>query len=67
MTEPLINAKQAASILGISYKKTLELAEARRIPGLRLGVQWKFRKSSLDEWINEQLHSACPVTSQEHS
>lgn len=60
--EPMISAREAAGILGISYKTTLELAEAGKIPGLRLGWQWKFRKSSLDGWINDRLNSACPVT-----
>jgi excisionase family DNA binding protein len=56
--EPLINAKEAAELLGIHERTLRGRASAREIPGFRIGTRWKFRASDLDEWIRIQLSSS---------
>ena len=41
--EPLIDADEAAKILGIHEKTVREMARAGRLPGMKLGREWKFR------------------------
>jgi excisionase family DNA binding protein len=55
--EPLIDAKDAAELLGIHERTLRDRASAREIPGFRIGTRWKFRASVLDEWIRTQLSS----------
>ncbi len=53
--EPLIDADEAAKILDIHEKTVRDMARARRLPGMKLGREWKFRASSLDVWIQSEL------------
>lgn len=58
MCEPLINADEAAKILGIHEKTVRQMARAGELPGMKLGREWKFRASALDRWINSALQSS---------
>jgi excisionase family DNA binding protein len=55
--EPLIDAVEAASILGIHVSCLKARAAKHEIPGFKIGARWKFRKSVLDRWIQAQLSS----------
>ena len=61
--EALINAEQAAELLRIHPKTVKRLAAEGRIPGMRIGKLWRFRESSLDEWMDSQIQFSrhpCP-------
>ncbi len=65
--EPLIDAGAAAKLLHVHPKTVKRLAAEGRIPGMRIGKLWRFRASSLDEWMRSQLLSAghpCPEKGQ---
>jgi excisionase family DNA binding protein len=53
--EPLIDAYEAAQILRLHPVTVREMAARREIPGLKIGKVWRFRASSLDEWVNSRL------------
>lgn len=55
--EPLISDKQAADILGLCQKTVQRMAGRNEIPAIKLGKLWRFRASSLDAWIKNQLLS----------
>ena len=57
--EPLIDAAQAARILNLHPVTVREMASRGAIPGLKIGKVWRFRASSLDEWITGRLESSC--------
>ena len=57
MLEPLIDANQAAAILKVHPVTLREMADLGKIPALKIGRCWRFRESSLDEWIRAQLES----------
>ena len=42
--EPLIDAREEMALRGT-------------LPGLKIGKVWRFRASTLDEWVDEQLQS----------
>jgi excisionase family DNA binding protein len=56
--EPLIDAAQAARILRLHPVTVREMASRGVIPGLKIGRVWRFRVSSLDEWVIRQLESS---------
>lgn len=62
--EPLIDASAAAELLQVCPKTVTRMAIRGEIPGIKVGKFWRFRASSLDEWINSKLQSdrsPCPA------
>jgi excisionase family DNA binding protein len=57
--EPLIDVAQAARILKLHPVTVREMASRGAIPGMKIGKVWRFRPSSLDEWVTRQLESSC--------
>ncbi len=61
--EALLTAEQAGELLQIHPRTVKKLAGEGRIPGMRIGKLWRFRRSSLDSWIQSELDSQsrlCP-------
>ena len=54
--EPMIDAYEAGGLLKLHPKTVKRLAADGIIPGLKIGKLWRFRASSLDEWMRSQLH-----------
>jgi len=56
--EPLIDAHEAAHILHLHSATVRQMAGRGEIPGLKIGKVWRFRASSLDEWVRSKLNCA---------
>ena len=56
--EPLLDVQEAADLLRIHPKTVQAWARAGRLPCLRMGKYWRFRKSALEVWVAEQLESS---------
>jgi len=54
--EPLIDANEVAGLLGLHPKTVQQMARADQIPGIRVGKFWRFRKSSIDQWLQSQVN-----------
>ncbi len=54
MTNPLIDATEAAAYLGIHPETVRKMCREKRLPGIRIGVCWRFRISALDSWLETQ-------------
>jgi excisionase family DNA binding protein len=53
--ERLLDSDEAASLLGI-HKKTLQrMARNGQLPGVQIGDLWRFRASTLNEWLASKL------------
>ena len=50
----VMDIRQASSYLGISPDSLYRYASEGTIPGFRLGNRWRFRKTRLDTWMDEQ-------------
>jgi len=50
MTKAL-NAKEAASYLGVHVETLRRLARRGDVPSFKVGRDWRFNKTDLDEWI----------------
>ena len=53
--EPLIDANEAGRILKMHPVTVREMAARNELPGFKIGKVWRFRASSLDEWITGRL------------
>src|SRR5207245_8929206 len=52
--EPILNSKEAASLLGIHEKTLQRLAREGGPPGIRIGKLWRFRASALNRWLESK-------------
>ena len=50
----VMDIRQAAEYLGISPDSLYRYASENTIPAFRLGNRWRFKKSRLDAWMDEQ-------------
>jgi excisionase family DNA binding protein len=55
--EPLQTPEDAAAYLRIHPKTVQRLARQRRIPALKVGKGWRFRRSDLDSWAASRVQS----------
>jgi excisionase family DNA binding protein len=50
----VMDIRQAADYLGISADSLYRYASENTVPAFRLGNRWRFKKSRLDAWMEEQ-------------
>lgn len=60
VVEKMIDLNQASEILGVCPATVREMAAQGKLPATKIGRLWRFRASSLDKWIDAQLHSVQP-------
>lgn len=48
----ILSAEQAGLLLQIDEKLVLELAEAGKLPGRKLGAVWRFSRAALVAWLS---------------
>jgi excisionase family DNA binding protein len=56
--EHLLTLKEAAHLLGMHWKTLEVLARNGNVPAAKLGKRWRFRATSLDQWLSTRLQSA---------
>jgi excisionase family DNA binding protein len=56
MTESreVMNIKEASDYLGVSPDTLYKYVYEEKIPAFKLGNRWKFKKSKLDQWMDEK-------------
>ncbi|HVO60847.1 MAG TPA: helix-turn-helix domain-containing protein [Terriglobales bacterium] len=50
----VMNIRQASQYLGVSPDTLYKYVSEERIPAFKLGNRWKFKKSLLDSWMENQ-------------
>jgi len=50
----VMNIKEASEYLGVSTDTLYKYVYEERIPAFKLGNRWKFKKSKLDQWMDEK-------------
>jgi len=53
-SEDILTADEVASLLRMPRSTIYSMAQEARIPSFKVGRQWRFRKSALEEWVREQ-------------
>lgn len=51
--EPLLDSEEAAALLKIHPKTLQKLARNGEVSAIHIGKLWRFRASSLDEWVKK--------------
>ncbi|HVO78945.1 MAG TPA: helix-turn-helix domain-containing protein [Candidatus Bathyarchaeia archaeon] len=54
----VMNIRQASQYLGVSPDTLYKYVAEERIPAFKLGNRWKFKKSLLDSWMENQSFNA---------
>lgn len=55
--EEAVDSRTAAAFLGIHYKTLERMARIGQVPAMKLGKEWQFLLSLLNEWRKEQMTS----------
>jgi len=50
----IFTVKELSEYLKLNEKTAYRLAAKGEIPGFKVGGSWRFRKSEIDTWIEEQ-------------
>jgi excisionase family DNA binding protein len=50
----VMNVRQAAQYLGVSPDTLYKYVNEQQIPAFKLGNRWRFKKSKLDQWMEEK-------------
>ena len=50
----VMNIRQASQYLGVSPDTLYKYVNERKIPAFKLGNRWRFKKSKLDQWMEEK-------------
>ena len=54
----IITAKEVASFLRVSERTVYDWASSGTIPCGKLGTTWRFKRSEVEKWVNEQLSTS---------
>ncbi|GIX08283.1 MAG: hypothetical protein KatS3mg115_2686 [Candidatus Poribacteria bacterium] len=55
MEDRLMTAREVASYLRLNERTVLKLAAQGPLPAVRVGNQWRFRKATIDAWLDDQM------------
>ncbi len=54
MADEILTIREVADLLKINEKTAYRLAGDGKIPGFKVGGSWRFRRTDIDQWIEEQ-------------
>lgn len=54
MTDEALSIKQIADLLKLSERTVYRLANKGEIPGFRVGNSWRFKRSLVEEWMDQR-------------
>ena len=53
----ILTLEEVAHYLRLKPQTIYKWAQEKRIPAVKLGKEWRFRRSILDRWLDDQLLS----------
>lgn len=53
----ILTLEEVAEYLRLTPQTIYKWAQEKRIPAAKLGKEWRFRKSIIDRWLDEQILS----------
>ena len=51
----ILTIEEVATYLRLTPQTIYKWAQEKRIPAAKLGKEWRFRKSILDHWLDDQI------------
>lgn len=58
--DTLMGIKEVAAYLKINQATAYHWAQAGRLPGIKMGRIWRFRKDDIDAWLDENMRKPPP-------
>jgi len=55
--EPLLSQVEAGQLLQLHEKTVARMARLGQLPAIRMGRYWRFRASTLNQWVDTMLES----------
>jgi excisionase family DNA binding protein len=59
--EGIMTVHDVAEYLRLSEAKVYKMANEGRVPALRIGKSWRFKRELIDEWIRRETELALQV------
>ena len=56
--DEVLTIKEVAALLKIAEKTAYVMAQRGELPGFKVGGQWRFKRSDIDDWIEEKKKAA---------
>lgn len=56
--DSVMTVKEVADYLRVNQRTVYRLAVDGRIPGFKVGANWRFKRGDIDEWIAAQSAAA---------
>jgi excisionase family DNA binding protein len=57
MNQPMLTLPEVADLLRLSQKSVYRLAQARKLPSIKVGGSWRFPQKELHAWIATKLRA----------
>lgn len=54
-TEEILTLEEVAKYLKLQPQTVYKWAQEGQIPGAKLGKEWRFRRRTLDEWVDNSI------------
>jgi excisionase family DNA binding protein len=58
--DALLTVRQLAGYLSLNERTVLKLVSDGKLPGVKIGSQWRFRKAMIDTWLDDQMLGVTP-------
>jgi len=52
--DDVMTIDELAAYLKLSKSSLYQFARAGKVPGIKIGQQWRFRKTVIDRWMDER-------------
>ena len=54
----ILTIEEVATYLRLTPQTIYKWAQERKIPAVKLGKEWRFRRSIIDRWLDDQILSS---------
>ncbi|MBI3621226.1 MAG: helix-turn-helix domain-containing protein [Nitrospirae bacterium] len=54
MGQQLLTISEVAKFLRLHHSTVYRLAREERLPAVKIGSQWRFHRSHIEQWLDEQ-------------
>src|SRR6185369_3894233 len=61
MDEGFLTTEEVLDYLHVNLRTVYRLIKAGKIPAVRVGRQWRFRKRDIDHWLNTSRPGSVPA------
>jgi excisionase family DNA binding protein len=63
-SEVIMTTDEVLAYLQVNLRTVYRLIKAGKIPAVRVGRQWRFRKGDIDAWLNAERRTRAPISQQ---